>query len=142
MGNGRQLESNHRVLCLKPLGDNWNPAPTAELHRTWDDYSNRRGRKAATILQRTRSVGEWELHICHFGKSNSSFAGGVFSPHIDLVDHPECTKRAGRPVVQHLAALVLGNGRAGDEPVDGVPQREDQGEQLGSQLGSNQVAIR
>ena len=107
VGSGRQLDTKHRTLCLKPLDGQWDPAPTAESHRTWDDVTNRRGRRAAAILKRIRSAGNWELHVCHFGKAHSSFAGGVFSPHIDIVGHPECTKPAGREVVQHLAALVV-----------------------------------
>ena len=80
------------------------------MHRTWDDRKGWRARRAASILASLRSVGEYELHVCHFLR-RSSFAGGVFSPHIDLVLHPKCTQTYGKAVVDHLAAnVVLGGG--------------------------------
>ena len=40
--------------------------------------------------------------------AQSSFAGGVLSPHIDLVDLPgKVTQHAGAAVVEHLAETVL-----------------------------------
>ena len=99
--------SGATVLELCPLPVDWQPNATAASHTTWDDVNGGRGRSAAAMLQRIRAVGKWELHLCHFGKAHSSFAGAVFSPHIDLVDHPKCTRHYGREVVRHLSSELF-----------------------------------
>lgn len=99
-------EAGH-TLRLKPLPTEWDGARTAMIHSTWDDRRKRRAHKAAALLQRLRSAGEWEVHLAIFGK-RSSFAGGVFSPHIDLIALPhKVTQPHGREVVQHLVANLL-----------------------------------
>ena len=107
-------------LVLRPFEDAWDPAPTARCHTTWDDFRGR-GRCAATLLRRLRMCGDWELVLCHFvSTGKSSFAGGVFSPHIDLVHHPKCTQQHGIDVVRHLAARLVQNA---PEPLDAKPSR-------------------
>ena len=96
-----------RTLVLRPLPRTWDSSETVRSHSTWDDRQATRGRRAAAILQQLRSCGDWELHLCHFLPKRSSFAGGVFSPHIDLVAHPKCTQRYGLEVVRHLAARMV-----------------------------------
>jgi hypothetical protein len=75
----------------------WDPAQTAWAHTTWDDAMGwridgrahpGRARQATEMLERIRAAGPWELHLCHFLDGRASFTGGVFSPHIDLVDLP------------------------------------------------------
>ena len=102
------------ALRLLPLPEDWDGAATTLLHSTWDDGLLTkaggvltRGQRASRLLWRLRSVGEWELHVCHFFRK-SSFAGGVFSPHIDLVALPhKITQPFGLEVVKHLAERLL-----------------------------------
>ena len=104
-------EHGRRALLLQPLGPSWDPEPTVRVHATWDDRGSRRGRQAAAMLRSLRGVGSFELWVCHFFK-RSSFAGMVFSPHIDLVLHPKCSQRHGVEVVDHLADNVLSSAAA------------------------------
>ena len=105
------------VMRLQPLPDTWDPSPTVKLHTTWDDRSGR-GRAAAETLRCIRSAGDWEAHVCHFLPDKASFAGGVFSPHIDLVDHPHCTQRYGREVVRHIGQCFA------DEPATNMNDKD------------------
>jgi hypothetical protein len=89
-----------RTLVLHPLPPSWSSEATARAHRTWDDRGGRRAEKATGLLRQLRGVGEWRLHICHFG-SRASFAGGVFSPHIDIIDR---TRRLEQPASSEACA--------------------------------------
>ena len=96
------------TLRLCPLPDGWNAAATAAVHTTWDDGGGRRGERAAHLLRRLRACGEWQLYICRFLR-RSSFAGLVFSPHIDLVALPH--------------KITQPHGRRGRAPDGGPPTR-------------------
>ena len=73
--------------------------------RRWDDFRSRRARRAASLLWKLRACGEWELHLTHFFR-RSSFAGCVFSPHIDVIALPhKVTQAHGLEVVQHMVAI-------------------------------------
>ena len=99
--------SGAHCIHLRPLISNWDPTATAQCHTTWDDGGGGRGERAARLLARLRACGHWELHLCHFFK-RSSFAGGVFSPHIDLVALPhKISQPYGREVVEHMVARIL-----------------------------------
>ena len=103
----REEAATEAQLQLTSLKDDWDPSATAKMHATWDDRNGWRSLRAARLLQKLRSCGIWELHLCHFLR-RSSFAGMVFSPHIDLVALPhKVTQKYGLQVVEHLVHRLL-----------------------------------
>ena len=105
--------STHAALTLEPLPAHWDPTPTALAHTTWDDHGGQRCSRVVAMLRQMRECGAWQLYLCHF-LEKSSFAGGLLTPHIDLVDLPhKVTQHFGAEVVRHLAELFL-------EATDGV----------------------
>lgn len=95
------------TLRLHPLPSTWDEQETARAHTTWDDRSGYRGALAARLLWTLRALGTWDLHVCHFFH-RSSFSGGVFAPHIDLIHLPgKVSQHYGKEVVSHLAANLL-----------------------------------
>jgi len=105
--------STHAALTLEPLPAHWDPTPTALAHTTWDDHGGQRCSRVVAMLRQMRECGAWQLYLCHF-LEKSSFAGGLLTPHIDLVDLPhKVTQHFGAEVVRHLAVLFL-------EATDGV----------------------
>ena len=116
MGAHLRFDLHTSALVLLPLPEDWESTrdadDTALKHSTWDDgvvgrHTGKRARACAGLLRRLRSCGEWELHLAHF-RGCSSFAGGVFSPHIDLVALPgKVTQPHGHQVVKHLVANLL-----------------------------------
>ena len=94
-------------VLLSELPPDWEPHATAAQHRTLDDCSRDRSARAARILQRLRSCGEWQLVPVTFGRQ-ASFAGGLRCPHVDIIALPgQTTSDVGVPLVRSLARVLL-----------------------------------
>ena len=90
-------------LLVRPLPEGWDATLSAVQHATHDDADMSRAMAAATILQRLRSCGEWQVHAIEVAERASSLLG-MRLPHVDIAAIPgQRTSDAGLEVVRCIA---------------------------------------